>query len=57
MILTLECATGDGTELQLWSQSIPDTLVRVDVNDHSVHLTEEQVIELIGYLETLIVGV
>lgn len=57
MILTLECATGDGTELQLWSQAIPDTLVRVDVNDNSLYLTEEQVIELIGYLEMLIVGV
>lgn len=56
MKLTLECATRDGTEIQLWSQPMPDTLVGVEVHDHSVYLTEEQVMELIEYLETLIVG-
>jgi len=56
MMLTLECSTKDGTEIQLWPLSAQNGLVGVDMHDHSVYLTEEQTTTLIQYLEALIVG-
>ena len=62
MKLSLECTTGDNTELIAFTH--PDegkglVLIGVGVNGvctDSTYLSEEQVIELIEYLEAVIVG-
>lgn len=58
----MECTTGDNTELIAFTRLNEGTgllLIGIGVNGvctDSTYLSEEQVIELIEYLETLIVG-